>query len=301
MPGGSSTAKEEPAKASPPPPLLGAMGGTEGSAGPDDHIVSPVMGPPTVSPAPAPVAEGVHPREKYSLLVRIFTAHNKQSLEPHAWVKDLLKNFFQSILGVNLSVILLSLTECLIFCGNHTQGQGMSWDESLHYTHQLTGIHLVTGYMIEVAAHQRTLKEAQHKMQVAREFTHERTKQRIAHLNALATAPVAKPQPTTPQRSPRERGMTRRADHFFMKQQLREMNFDEPAFAQCPALLGAQPESPEWEQFDSAREDVEEEEGGTTSALDTEVDASTGEETEASGRPVQVNSAERCCRRNHAL
>ena len=130
MPGGSSAAKEEPAKMSSPPPLLGAAGG----ASEDDHIYGPVMEPPQVSPAPAPVAEGARPREKYSLLVRIFTAHNRRSLEPHAWVEDLLKDFFQLILGINLSVILLSLTECLIFCGNHTQGQGMSWDESLRYT-----------------------------------------------------------------------------------------------------------------------------------------------------------------------
>ena len=60
------------------------------------------------------------------------------------------------------------------------------------------------------------------------------------------------------------------------------MNFDEPAFAQCPTLLGAQPESPDREQFDSAREDVEEE-GSATSALDAKPDASMGEETEASG------------------
>ena len=202
MPGGSIAAKEEPTMASPPSPLLGAVGGTEGGAGPDDHTDSPVTGPLRVLPAPAPVAEGVRPREKYSLLVRIFTAHNRRSLEPHAWVEDLLKDFFQSILGINLSVILLTPTECLIFCGNRTQGQGMSWDESLHYAHQLTGIHPWTGYMIDVTAHQRTLKEAQHEMQVAREFTHERTKQRIAHLNALAMAPAARAQLTTPQRSP---------------------------------------------------------------------------------------------------
>ena len=46
--------------------------------------------------------------------------------------------------------------------------------------------------MIEVVALQQTLKEAHHEMQVAREFTHERTKQRIAHLNALAAAPTAR-------------------------------------------------------------------------------------------------------------
>ena len=103
MPGGSSAAKEEPAKVNPPPPLLGAVGGTEGGAGPDDHVDGPVTGPLRVLPAPAPVAEGACPLEKYSLLVRIFTAHNRWSLEPHAWVEDLLKDFFQSILGINLS------------------------------------------------------------------------------------------------------------------------------------------------------------------------------------------------------
>ena len=251
--------------------------------------------------SPRPFAEGAHPREKYSLLVHIFTTHNRRSLKPHAWVEDLLKDFLQLILGINFSVILLSPTECLIFCGNHTQGQGMSWDESLHYAHQLTGIHPWTGYMIEVTAHQRTLKEAQHEMQVVREFTHERTKQRIAHLNALAMAPAARAQPATPQRSPQGQGMTRRADRFFVQQQLREMNFDEPAFVQCPTLLGAQPESPERERFDSAREDVEEEEGGATSALHAKPDASMGEETEASGRSPWAPSAERHRQRNCAM
>ena len=160
MPGRSSAVKEEPTKGSPPTPLLGATGGIEGSASLDDHIVGPVMGPLTVLPAPAPVAEGERPWEKYSLFVRIYTAHNRRSLKPHAWVEDLLKDFFQSILGINLSVILLSPTECLIFCDNCTQGQGMSWDESLCYTHQLMGIHPWMGYLIEVTAHQQTLKEA---------------------------------------------------------------------------------------------------------------------------------------------
>ena len=85
----------------------------------------------------------------------------------------------------------------------------MSWDESLHYAHQLLGVHPWTSYMIEVVALQQTLKEAHHEMQVAREFTHERTKQRIAHLNALAAALTARAQPAMPQRSPRGRGMTR--------------------------------------------------------------------------------------------
>ena len=91
--------------------------------------------------------------------------------------------------------------------------------------------------------------------------------------------------------------MTRRADRFFMQQQLRELNFDEPAFEQRPPLLGAQPESPEHEQFDSAWEDVEEE-GGVTSGLDAELGTSTGKETEVSGCPRLRGVAEetRSCR-----
>ena len=46
-----------------------------------------------------------------------------------------------------------------------------------------------------------------------------------------------------------------------MQQQLKELNLDEPAFAHCPALLGAQLGTPEYEQFDSAQEDTEEDEG----------------------------------------
>ena len=189
---------EEPARSGPSPSLLGVTGGT----GQDDQATDPTTGSQSVSPATATVAEGARRWEKYSLLVRIFTTRGRRSLESHAWVEDLLKDFFQSILGINLSVILLSPTECLIFCGNHAQGQGMSWDESLQYAHQLTGIHPWTGYMIDVVAYQQTLKEARHEMQVAREFTHERTKQRITHLNALAMAPAAKVQSAMPQGSP---------------------------------------------------------------------------------------------------
>ena len=154
--------------------------------------------------------------------------------------------------------------------------------------------------MIDVVAYQRTLKEARHEMQVVREFTHERNKQRITHLDALAMAPAVKARSATPQGSPRGRGMTRRADRYFIQQQLGDMNLEESAFAQCPTLLGAQPESPGCKQFNSAREDVKED-GKATSALDAELDASTGEETDASGRPAQLPSAEQHLRRNCAM
>ena len=78
------------------------------------------------------------------------------------------------------------------------------------------------------------------------------------------------------------------------------MNLEESAFAQHPTLLGAQPESPGHKQFDSAWEDVEED-GKAASALDAELNASTGEETDASGRLAQSPSAEWHRRRNGAM
>ena len=54
MPGRSSAMKEEPAKAGPPPSLLGAAGST----GQDDCIVNPTKGSQMVLPATAPIAEG---------------------------------------------------------------------------------------------------------------------------------------------------------------------------------------------------------------------------------------------------
>ena len=93
--------------------------------------------------------------------------------------------------------------------------------------------------------------------------------------------------------------MTRLSNQFFMQQQFKEMNFHEPAFAF--ALLGAQPGSPEHEQFDSAQEDVEEDEGDTASAFNAELNITTGEETDASGCPAHMSSADRHHLRNCTL
>ena len=88
--------KEEPAKAGPTPSLLEALGSTVGSASKDDQVINPVVGSPATLPVTATVAEGARWQEKYSLLVRIFTARDRWSLEPHVWVGNLLKDFFQS-------------------------------------------------------------------------------------------------------------------------------------------------------------------------------------------------------------
>ena len=59
MPGGSSTAKEEPIKAGSPPSLLGATGSALGGASKDDHIIDPTEGSLVTLPANATLAEGV--------------------------------------------------------------------------------------------------------------------------------------------------------------------------------------------------------------------------------------------------
>ena len=94
--------------------------------------------------------------------------------------------------------------------------------------------------------------------------------------------------------------MMRWADRYFIQQQLGEMNLEESAFTQCPTLLGAQPESPEHEQFNSVRED-DKEDGKAASALDAKLNASTGEETDASGCPARSPLAKRRRRRNCAM
>ena len=94
--------------------------------------------------------------------------------------------------------------------------------------------------------------------------------------------------------------MTRWANRYFIQQQLGDMNLEESTFTQCPTLLGTQLESPGHEQFDSAWEDVKED-GEAASALDAELDASTGKEMDASGRPARSPSAERHRGRNRAM
>ena len=79
-----------------------------------------------------------------------------------------------------------------------------------------------------------------------------------------------------------------------MQQQLKELNLDEPAFVHHPTLLGTRLGTPDYEQFDSTYKDAEEDEGNATSALDTELDASMGKETDATGHLACMPSADRC-------
>ena len=74
--------KEEPIKAGSPPFLLRATGGALGGTSKDDCIIDPIEGSLVTLPANTTVAEGVRRQEKYSLLVRIFTARESSHLSP---------------------------------------------------------------------------------------------------------------------------------------------------------------------------------------------------------------------------
>ena len=303
MPGRSSTAKDEPDQTGTPSSLLGVTGGMVGSASQGNLVTDPMMWSPANTCTTASIAEGASWHEKYHLLVHIFTARDRWVLEPHMWAEDLLKDFFQLTLEINLSVTLLSPTECLISCGNHTEGQGMSWDESLHYAHQLMGIHPWMGYTIDVVVLQHTLKEAHHDMQVAREFTHERNKQCIAHLKVIASLTVWKSHLATLDMFLRGCCMTWWADRLFVQQQLRDLQVAEPAFLHCPALLDDRPKTLDLEQYDSTQdcEGDNDDEGDALSQLNADLDASKGEEMDTSGHLHWLLMAEGHHQRNHAL
>ena len=95
--------------------------------------------------------------------------------------------------------------------------------------------------------------------------------------------------------------MIRQADQLFVQEQLRDLRITEPTFEHCPALLGARPETPHQEQFDSAWEDAEEDGSNATGVLDAELDASMDKEMDASGHLHCLALADRCCQSNRAL
>ena len=150
MPARSSAGKDKPDHLGIQSSLLGVTGRPAGSVNQGESLPDSRVESPAVRCSTASVSEGACWWEKYSLLIHMTTAIDKQALEPHAWVEDLLKDFFQLMLGINLSVALLSLMECLIFCDSFSQGHGMSFHKSLKFAQQLTGLHPWTGYVVLV-------------------------------------------------------------------------------------------------------------------------------------------------------
>ena len=162
--------------------------------------------------------------------VRVVTERDQKPLQAYAWNEGLLNDFFKATIGLPHSVIITSPTECVIFAPGRSNGLGMSFDDSIKYCHTLSGMHKWEGQVVQVTALQRTVKEGRYDISRAREFTHERTKSRLAQLHNAAQMPVTSSPVSPPRRSqpsamesPRGRGMTRRMDHHYVQEALRNM------------------------------------------------------------------------------
>ena len=174
------------------------------------------------------VSEGACRREQYCVSVRVVTARDQKPLQAYAWNEGLLNDFFKATIGLQHSVVITSPTECVIFAPGRSNGLGMNFDDSIRYCHTLSSLHMWVGTAIQVTALQRTVKEGRHDIDRAKEFTRERTKQRLAQLHSatLTTlSPAGLPRrPTHPaMETPRGRGMTRRADHHYVQETIRNM------------------------------------------------------------------------------
>ena len=87
----------------------------------------------------------------------------------------------------------------------------MSYEDSRAHCQKLNGINPWVGSAMEVTTLQRTVKEGRHDVARAKQYTHERTKERLAKMHALPTpSPKESPQPrhTLPEPA-RGCGMTR--------------------------------------------------------------------------------------------
>ena len=105
------------------------------------------------------------------------------------------------------------------------------------------------------------MKEGQYDVARAKQYTHERTKERLAKTCASPTpSPMVSPQPqhTLPEPA-RGRGMTQWADRYFIQETLHNMNLqDGPSHPGTP-LRESCPATPEAGQYDSPDMDDPEE------------------------------------------
>ena len=135
-------------------PLLG-VAGQAGSVDPDGikEELNPTMHSATLAP------EGACQWEQYCLLVQIETARDKKPLQAHTWGEVLLNDFFRATIGIPYTILIISLTECMLFALGHSKDLGMSYEDSKAYCQSINGIHPWVGSAIEVTTLQRTVKE----------------------------------------------------------------------------------------------------------------------------------------------
>ena len=213
MPGRSSIVPGDTSKMESLAPLLGVVGwaGSVDQDGIKDEWHFAMHSTPLT-------AEGACRWEQYCILVRIETARDKKPLQAHAWGEALLKDFFQATIGIPYAIMIISPTECRLFTPGRSKDLGMSYKDSRAHWQQLNGIHLWVGSAMEVTALQRMMKEGWYDVARAKQYTHERTKERLNKMHASPTpSPTESPQPWHSLPEPaRGHGMTQQANWYFI-------------------------------------------------------------------------------------
>ena len=257
--GGSSTTPGDTLKQEHPSSFLGATG-QAGSVALDEASTlkeeSPLARHSAVS-----VSEGARRWEQYCVIVWVVTAQDQKPLQSYAWNEGLLNDFFKAMIGIPYSVIITSNTECKTFAPGCLRDIGMSFDDSIQFCHTFSGIHTWVGIGVQVTALQQTLKEGQHNVTKAKEFTHERTKQWIVQLHSVPTmpSPMGSSKQHPAMESPHVCGMTCQVDCLYMQDTL--CNMDNLAMNDTTAHVStAEPRhqvaTPEPGQYDSAEQEL---------------------------------------------
>ena len=168
--------------------------------------------------------------------------------------------------------MIISPTECMLFAPGRSKDLGMSYEDSRAHCQQLNGIHPWVGSAVEVTTFQRTVKEGRYDVARAKQYMHERTKERLAKMRASPTpSPTESPQPrhTLPEPA-REHGMTRWADWYFIQETLCNMNLQDGPSCPGTPLRESCPVTPEVGQYASPDVDDPEEDLTSQANFDSE-------------------------------
>ena len=194
--------------------------------------------------------------------------------------------------------MIISLTECMLFAPGRSKDLGMSYEDSRAHCQKLNGIHPWFGSAMEVTTLERMVKEGRYDVARAKQYMHERTKERLAKMHASPTSfPTESPQPrhTLPEHA-RGHGMTWQADRYFIQETLRNMNLQDGPLCPGTPLRESHPATPEAGQYYSP--DVDDPEEDLTSQADFD---SEEEYTDATGHSGQSLPTEHNCKRNYAM
>ena len=186
----------------------------------------------------------------------------------------------------------------MLFAPGRSKDLGMSYEDSRTHCQQLNSIHPWVGSAVKVTSLQSTVKEGRYDVARAKQYTHERTKERLAKMHASPTpSPMESPQArhTLPEPA-RGHGMTRQADQYFIQETLCNMNLQDGPSCPGTPLRESRPTTPEAGQYDSP--DVDNPEEDLTSQVNFD---SEDEYTDATGHSGRSLPAKHNHRRNRAM